>query len=115
MPQSNPAPTPAQMQAQIDAMQRLYREWTQLLPRLQAAQADWQRAAQIMQTLSGFYFEGDFLRCREALDEGVPLKLDTPGEYSVMAEDTLWNAFHEQQRLAWQRLRTAVDVLDKQP
>ncbi|MDO5086334.1 MAG: DUF4298 domain-containing protein [Comamonadaceae bacterium] len=115
-PGADPAATAdphAGMQARIDQAQRLYREWTQLLPRLHAAQADWQRGAEIMRALGHFYFDGDYMRCHTALEAGAPLRLDTPGEHSVMAEDTLWNAFHEQQTLAWQRLRAAIDVLDR--
>lgn len=104
----------AHLQARIDHAQRLYREWTQLLPRLQAAQADWQRGADIMQALADFYFNGDYMRAFTALEQGVHFQLETPGEHSVMAEDTLWNAFHEQQTLAWQRLRSAISVLDRQ-
>lgn len=105
---------PLDMQDRINQAQGLYREWTQLLPRLHAAQADWQRGADIMRALAHFYFEGDYMRCHEALEAGAPLRLQTQGEHSVMAEDTLWNAFHEQQTLAWQRLRAAIDVLDRQ-
>ena len=41
------------------------------------------------------------------------VNLHTQGEYSVMSEDALWNAFADQQTLAWQRLRSAIAVLDK--
>lgn len=101
------------LQARIDQAQALFREWTQLLPRLQEAQADWQRGEQIMRVLADFYFNGDYMRGVNAMEGGASFRLETPGEHSVMAEDTLWNAFHEQQALAWQRLRAAIDVLDR--
>ena len=85
------------LQARIDQAQALFREWTQLLPRLQEAQADWQRGEQIMRALADFYFNGDYMRGVNAMEGGARLRLETPGEYSVMAEDTLWNALHEQQ------------------
>lgn len=88
------------MQARIDEIQQLYREWTQLLPRLQSASKDWQRAAELMQALGGFYFSGEFLAFHDALTEGATVDLTTPGEYSVMSEDTLWDAFQTQQALA---------------
>lgn len=102
------------MQARLDEIQALYREWTQLLPRLEAAQQDWLRGAEIMQKLSAFYFDGEFRQYHEAVENGLSLRLETPGEHSVMSEDTLWNAFGEQQSLAWQRLRSAVAVLDRE-
>lgn len=114
MPPKSQAPETAELQARIDQAQSLYREWTKLLPKLQAAQSDWQRATQIMRALEHFYFNGDYMRCHTALETGTRFTLDTPGEYSVMAEDTLWNAFDEQKTLAWQRLRSAIEVLDRQ-
>lgn len=103
----------AEMQARLHHVQRLYREWTLLLPRLQAAQLDWARGDEIMRELSRFYFGGGFLDCRDAIDNGALIDLRTEGEHSVLAEDTLWNALHDQRSLAWQRLRAAVEVLDR--
>ena len=105
---------PETAQARINEVQQLYREWTQLFPRLQAAQQEWQRSAEIMHALSQFYFDGEFGRYHDALENGLELDLHTEGEYSVLSEDALWNAFHEQQQLAWQRLRSAVAVLDRE-
>ena len=105
---------PETAQARINEVQQLYREWTQLFPRLQAAQQEWQRGAEIMHALSQFYFDGEFGRYHDALENGLELDLHTDGEYSVLSEDALWNAFHEQQQLAWQHLRSAVAVLDKE-
>lgn len=103
---------PASAQARIDAIQKRYREWTQLLPKLEAAQQDWQRGIEIMRELTQFYFEGEYMRYHEAIENGLDVNLHTEGEYSVMSEDALWNAFHEQHTLAWQRLRSAIAVLD---
>ncbi|PJK10677.1 hypothetical protein CO614_07695 [Lysobacteraceae bacterium NML120232] len=102
----------ATAQARLDEIQKLYREWTLLAPRLEAAQQDWQRGADIIQELARFYFEGEYLRYHEAIENGLPVNLHTEGEYSVMSEDGLWHAFHEQHTLAWQRLRSAIAVLD---
>lgn len=99
-------------QARIDAIQKRYREWTQLVPKLEAAQQDWQRGVEIMRELTQFYFEGEYLQYTQAMEEGLDINLHTEGEYSVMSEDALWNAFHEQHTLAWQRLRSAIAVLD---
>lgn len=101
-------------QMRINEIQQLYREWTQLVPKFEAARQDWQRGMEIMQKLAQFYFSGEFRRYYEVIENGLSVDLHTEGEYSVMGEDTLWNAFHEQQQFAWQRLRTAIAVLDKE-
>lgn len=103
---------PASAQARIDAIQKRYREWIRLVPKLEAAQQDWQRGVEIMRELAQFYFEGEYLQYTQAMEEGLDINLHTEGEYSVMSEDALWNAFHKQHTLAWQRLRSAIAVLD---
>ena len=108
----NSEPTLAEAQTRIDEIQQLYREWMQWLPKLEAAQSDWQHAAALMQKLSQFYFGGEYNRYYNALANGLDVDLRTQGEYSVMSEDALWNAFGEQQTLAWQWLRAAVAALD---
>ncbi len=108
----NSEPTLAEAQTRIDEIQQLYREWMQWLPKLQAAQSDWQHAAVLMQKLAQFYFGGEYNRYYNALANGLDVDLRTQGEYSVMSEDSLWNAFGEQQTLAWQWLRAAVAALD---
>ncbi len=108
----NSEPTLAEVQTRIDEIQQLYREWMQWQPKLQAAQSDWQHAAALMQKLSQFYFGGEYNRYYNALANGLDVDLRTQGEYSVMSEDALWNAFGEQQTLAWQWLRAAVAALD---
>ena len=111
--QAHTLPDTAEAQARIDEVQQLYAQWQQLLPKLQAAQQDWQQGCEIMQQLAHFYFDGEFMVYRDALEQGLALNLHTTGEYSIMSEDALWNAFTEQQDLAWQRLRSALAVLDK--
>lgn len=100
-------------QKRINEIQTLFREWTQLESKLNNANADWQRSVEIMETLSQFYFSDEYQNYMQAIDGGAEIPVHTEGEYSVLSEDALWNAFHEQQNLAWQRLRTAIDVLDK--
>ena len=41
-----------QAQARLDEVQALYREWLALAPRLEAAQAEWRRAAAVMAQLN---------------------------------------------------------------
>lgn len=100
------------MQNHINQIQALYREWLQLNEKLNLAQQDWQRSTEIMQQLNDFYFNGAYRDYHEAIEQGAKIDLTTQGEYSIMSEDTLWNAFHEHQQMAWQRLRSAIAVLD---
>ena len=99
-------------QSRINHIQTLDREWTQLVPRLAAAQDDWQRGIEIMRELADFYFDGDYARLQQAMGNGLSLDLHTAGEDSVMSEDAIWNALQEQQTLAWQRLRSTLAVSD---
>lgn len=99
-------------QSRINHIQTLYREWIQLVPRLAAAQDDWQRGIEIMRELADFYFDGDYARLQQAMGNGLSLDLHTAGEDSVMSEDAIWNALQEQQTLAWQRLRSTLAVSD---
>ena len=109
----NSEPTLAEAQTRIDEIQRLYREWTQWLPKLQAAQRDWQHAAALMQKLAQFYFGGEYNRYYDALENGLDVDLRTQGEYSVMSEDALYDAFGERQNLAWAWMRLAMKDLDR--
>lgn len=104
----------ASLQARIDEIQALYREWTAMQPRLEAAQQDWRRSITLMARLSAFCFEGEYRTCRQAIEAGVPVNLHTKGEYSIMSEDALWDAIGDHQAMAWQRLRSAIDVLDRE-
>ncbi|WP_373779024.1 DUF4298 domain-containing protein [Glaesserella sp.] len=100
------------IQQRIQQIQHLYREWLELQPTLQQAQSDWQRSAEIINTLEKFYFEGEYQDYFQQIEQGLEVDLTTEGEDSVMSEDTLWNAFYEQQQTLWQQLRFAVAQLD---
>ncbi|MDO5073976.1 MAG: DUF4298 domain-containing protein, partial [Neisseria animaloris] len=89
-------PNQAEAQARINHIQKLYREWTALFPKLEAAHQDWLRGEAIMRELAQFYFEGEYMRYVQALEDGLDVNLHTQGEYSIMSEDALWNAFTEQ-------------------
>lgn len=111
---SSSSPHPDSMQARLSHVQALYREWTALLPRLQAAQDEWLRSAGLMRELMDFYFNGEFTAMNQAVDAGAALDLRTPGEHSVLSEDALWNALYDHQALAWGYLRSAVKALDRE-
>ena len=103
-------PTPEQAQQRIDEIQALYRRWLQLLPQLEAAQQQWRQAAQIMTELDKFY-AAEYMAYANAVADGLPVSLRTEGEYSVLSEDALFDAFGDHYRLAWQWLREATAAL----
>ena len=98
-------------QQTLDRAQALYRRWLELLPRLEAAQREWQQAEAVMTELDAFYAR-DYLPLRDAEAAGLPLSLHTAGEYSVLSEDAIFDALSERHRLAWQWLRLATAALD---
>lgn len=106
-------------QQRLDEIQAVYREWLALQPKLAQAEQDWQRSMSLMAQMEAFYFgeadgRSDYSLLHEAEAQGEALDWTTEGEYSVLSEDALWNAFHEQQNQAWRRLRSALAVLDKE-
>ena len=98
-------------QRRIDEIQSLYREWLRLLPKLEAAQDEWRKAAEIIRKLDGFY-SGEYNRCYTEIENGLPVSLETEGEYSIMSQDALYDAFGDHYRLSWEWMRLAVASLD---
>lgn len=103
-----------QAQQRINEMQAIYREWLALQPTLEQAQKHWKKSVKLMAQLEKFYFEGEYRALHDKLENGEKLDLTTEGEYSVLSEDTIWNAMNEQQQALWWMLRFAVKHLDKQ-
>lgn len=109
-----PHPSETQpMQQRLDEVQALYREWLALQPTLEQAIKDWQHSVAIMQKLEAFYTNGEYGQLNDALEAGADLDLTTEGEYSVLSEDTLWNALGEQDQQLWTLMRFAVKHLDR--
>ena len=98
-------------QRRIDEIQSLYREWLRLLPELEAAQDEWRKAAEIIRKLDGFY-SGEYNRYYTEIENGLPVSLETEGEYSIMSQDALYDAFGDHYRLSWEWMRLAVASLD---
>lgn len=107
-------PTNAHSQQRIDEIQAIYREWLALQPKLEQAEKDWKKSVKLMEKLEDFYLQGEYRAIFDKLESGENLDLTTEGEYSVMSEDAIWNAMHDQQQQLWQLLRFAVKNLDKQ-
>ena len=100
-----------QAQARLNEVQALYREWLALAPPLEAAQAEWRQAAAVMAQLNTFY-DREYLPLRDAVEASLPLDERTPGEYRVLSEDALFDAFSEAHQLAWGWMRLAMASLD---
>lgn len=98
-------------QRRIDEIQSLYREWLRLLPELEAAQDEWRKAAEIIRKLDKFY-SGEYNRYYTEIENGLPVSLETEGEYSIMSQDALYDAFGDHYRLSWEWMRLAVASLD---
>lgn len=106
-------PKVAEAQRRVSKIQKLYHEWVQLVPTFEQSDKAWKRAIEIMDQLEDFYFEGEYNQVCDLIDNSAELDLHTQGEYSVMGQDTLWNATAEMQSMAWRRLRSAIAFLDR--
>lgn len=102
-------PTPQQ---RIDEIQADYQQWLALQKKLKQAEKDWKKSIKLMENMQTFYFEGEFQHYYQQIEQGLDVNLATDGEYSVMSEDTIWNAMHEQDQALWRMLRFAVKQLD---
>lgn len=99
-------------QAKINEIQSIYKQWLELSQKLEQAKQDLAKSTELMKQLEHFYFQGEYRELYEQIDNGLNVDLTTSGEYSVMGEDTLWNAFHEHQALLWHYLRFAAKHLN---
>lgn len=90
---------------EIQQMQDRYNQWVALLPELEKSVEQWKQAVELLEPLQQFYFSPKW----QELNEHFQDELETNGNYSVLSEDALWNAFHEQHQLAleWLKLSTA--------
>ena len=100
-----------QAQARLNEVQALYREWLALLPQLEAAQTEWQRAAALIAQLDDFYAH-EYLPLCDAVAGGLALDERTEGEYRVLSEDAIFDALGDANRLAWGWMRLAMAALD---
>lgn len=85
----------------IDHHQALYRQWLTLQDDRETFIDKLAHQAVVGDELFAFYFgrgdgdtQSDWRQYYDLIDEGqIDVDLTTQGEYSVMSEDTLWNAF----------------------
>lgn len=103
--------TTTNAQAKINEIQAIYKQWLELSQKLEQAKQDLAQSTTLMKQLEHFYFEGEYSELHEQIENGLDVDLTTSGEYSIMSEDALWNAFHEHQALLWHHLRFAAKHL----
>ncbi len=103
---------PHHHQARLDALQDTYRQWLALKPALYEAKDTLSHAMQLMQQLEHSYFGAEFAELMNADNQGT-LDTRTPGEYSVLGEDTIWNELAEKDELLWSILKLCIAHLDK--
>ena len=87
--------TPMPPQPKIDHIQSVYRQRMKLNFHLTKPQQDWQQSVELMQEMERFYFDGEWSKLHDEIANGLDVDLTTEGDYSVMNEETLWNAWCE--------------------
>lgn len=100
-------------QNRINEIQATYKEWLAVQEKLKIAKQDLTKSAKLMSELEAFYFDGEFREIYEQIENGLNVDLTTDGEYSVMGEDTIWNAIDEFDNTLWDFMRFCVKHLDK--
>lgn len=106
--------TPEQIQKRVDEIQQLYKEWKKMHIELEASYHKWQKSTELMEQIKSFYFDGEFQMIYDNIENGLKINLATSGEHSVMSQDTLWEAFHDQEVLLWKQLKLSVKALNKE-
>ena len=87
------------MEQEIQIIQDQYGQLMLLLSKLQGHLPLWQEAQHLMQQLNTFYSSPQWLAYYENADN---IHIDTKGHYSVLSQDTIWNALVEYQELTQQ-------------
>ncbi|STZ62781.1 Uncharacterised protein [Moraxella lacunata] len=100
-------------QTRINEIQAIYKEWLAVHERLEIAKQDLAKSSDLMSKLEHFYFDGEYRKIFEQIENGLEVDLTTDGEYSVMSEDAIWNAIHDHDSTLWDFMRFCVKHLDK--
>lgn len=79
----------------IQKLQDLYNQWVKLAPELEKSLEVWKQANELLKPLSDFYGTKTWRELHYNFDA----PLDTQGNYSILSEDALWNAFSEHNEL----------------
>ncbi|MFB6348435.1 DUF4298 domain-containing protein [Moraxella sp. ZJ142] len=100
------------LQAKLDHIQSVYRDWLSAKSALADAQQELERALSLIQEIETAYYSADFAALYQADAEGK-LNTATEGEYSVMGEDTIYNEFIEKDQILWSMLKLCVKHLER--
>lgn len=101
-----------QLQAKLDETQALYREWLSAKEQADEAYAAIVHAMAVMAKLEAAYFDDAFMQLHDADAKGL-LDTRTPGEYSVLSEDTVYNALIDKEQLLWAHLKLCIEHLQR--
>lgn len=99
--------SPAELD-RIRKLECLYNEWEAMLPALQAAQTQWREAREKLEELKRYYHSEQWMQDVEADSEGR-IPADMPR--GILAEDTLYNALHEEYQLAVEWVQLGAEAL----
>lgn len=95
----------------IRTLERLYNEWAAMLPALQAAQTQWREARAKLDELKRYYHSELWMQDVEA-DAAGRIPADMPR--GILAEDTLYNALHEEYQLAVAWVQLGAEALRRE-
>lgn len=97
--------------AYIQKIQDLYGKWVKLQPQLEKNIQQWRETVEIMAELKPFYSNPKWIELYNMNDAELPF--ETNGNYSVLSQDALWNAFEEEQELS-SELKEILATLEEQ-
>ncbi|UOO81904.1 DUF4298 domain-containing protein [Uruburuella testudinis] len=91
-------------------LQNQYARWEALREALETAQQQWQQADEILAELNEYYGSEQWYEDRE----NDQLQLDTGSHFSILDEDTLWEALQSRHDMALNWMRLGLDALDRE-
>ena len=101
------------LQEKLDHIQSLYRQWLAAKEVLERSRNELKQALKIMGELEAAYYSPEYSDLLHADAQGL-LDTKTPGEYSVMSEDTIFDELIDKDQALWATLRLCIDHLDRQ-
>lgn len=105
---------PEDIQNRIDEIQGTYKNWLKTQDSLERLYDELQESSELMAKMKAFYFGEEYRKITDLIEGNkAEIDLTTSGEYTVMSEDALWNAYHDHQQQMWKLLRLAVKELDE--
>lgn len=90
-------------------IQQKYEQYRDLYRQIEAAQEQWKQAEKLWKEVQAYYQSGQW---HEDHDESPSLKV-AEGEYSILGEDTIWNALQDRQQQIIDWMRLGLDSLEE--